>query len=306
MTQVRMSLLMKNKLPKVPLIVALFIGLLLVFITNEYHNTSCNNASSNLLTTSSSAMSTIPKTTLINKDISQCQAVRKQEFLVSMTDIHSTNPYDNFSPESYDIKGPDLKGWGLRNAYDKILNEVRPRFMVEVGSWKGLSAVYFANAMREMHGPDACLQLICVDTWLGTTAAWESPDMEKPIKGNTLYLRNGYPSVYYQFLYNVIDQKVDDIIVPLPLPGVMGGIFLQKIGAKPDTVYIDGCHDKICVIQDLESWYPVIGVNGIIFGDDYNRSEVKEAVAHFCTPDRHCQLDQNLTDGITFVLRKIA
>lgn len=276
-------------------------GLLLVFITNEYHD----SASSDRVTTRS-AMSTTPKMTLINKDISQCHVARKQEFQIDMLDIHSINPYDNFSPETYGIKGPDVRGWGLRNAYDKILNEVRPRFMVEVGSWKGLSAIYFANAMREMHGPDACLQLICVDTWLGTTVAWESPDMEHPKAQNTLYLRNGYPSVYYQFLYNVIDQKVDDIIVPLPMPGTMGGIFLRRIGAKPDTVYIDGCHDKSCVFQDLESWFPVISVNGIIFGDDYNRQGVQEAVAMFCTPHRHCVIDANLTDKRTYVLRRTA
>lgn len=242
---------------------------------------------------------------LPNQDISRCRRKRKEAFGITMADIHSINPYENFAPQIYGIEGPDATGWQLdRVTFDKVLNVVKPKFMVEVGSWKGLSAIYFAKKMREMHGPDACLQLICIDTWLGTTVAWESKDMDNPEFGNTLHLRNGYPSVYYQFLYNMIDHKVDDIVIPLPLPGVMGSIFLQRHHARPDTVYIDGCHDHVCVLQDLESWFPLIAVNGIIMGDDFGR--VKGAVAEFCTDEHNCVLDKALSTARTFVLRKTA
>ena len=172
----------------------------------------------------------------------------------------------------------------------------------KVGSWKGNSAIYFAKKMREINGPDACIQLICIDTWLGTTVAWDSKDMDKPAHGNTLYLRNGYPSVYYQFLYNIIDQKVDDIVIPLPLPGVMGKIFLERHGARPDTVYIDGCHDHLCVLQDLEAWFPLIEVNGILMGDDFGR--VHGAVHEFCSKELNCRLEKELSSRKTYVLRK--
>jgi len=240
-----------------------------------------------------------------NQNITQCQAQRKELYGVTLGDIHSINPYDNFAPQTYDIAAPDVAGWGLdRSIFDKILDIVKPKFMVEVGSWKGASAIYFAKKMREINGPDACIQLICVDTWLGTTVAWDSKDMDKPDYGNTLYLRNGYPSVYYQFLYNIIDQKVDDIVIPFPLPGVMGSIFLERHGAKPDTVYIDGCHDYLCVLQDLEAWFPLIAENGIIMGDDFGGKEVKKAVDDFCTEERKCRLEKELSSGATYVLRK--
>eukprot|EP01083_Nonionella_stella_P144720 452327_1 len=219
--------------------------------------------------------------------IEQCQPRLKANFDISMTDIHSTNPYKNFSPSSYGIKGRDLTGWGIDPAHAKIIDTIRPKFMVEVGSWKGLSATKFAKQMRQhysksMHN-DECIMLICVDTWLGATTVWENTDMEHPALGQTLYLRNGYPSVYYQFLYNIIDEHVEDIVVPLPLPGVMGAIFLNRKNARPDTIFIDGCHDEICVRQDLESWFPLLSASGagILFGDDYIKKKSKGRLIHF-------------------------
>ena len=238
--------------------------------------------------------------------IEKCSAKQKKDYNVAMKDIHSKNPYANFAPSMYGIKGPDLSGWGLDKAHEKLFNVVKPKFMVEVGSWKGLSATNFAKMMHKTHGDNdtTCPMLICVDTWLGTTIAWENKDMENPGSGNTLYLRNGYPSVYYQFLYNVIDQGVSDIIVPLPLPSVMGAIFLNRAGALPDAIYIDGCHDETCVNEDLEEWFPLLKENGVLFGDDYSRQGVQNAVKNYCTDSNNCNLDQKLTTVRTFVLRK--
>jgi len=284
--------------------IAILLGLLcIVAIGFVNMNT---NESANIAVQSKSQFAYVPgqEVSIVpNQDISQCQAQRKELYGLTLGDIHSTNPYDNFAPQTYGIAAPDVAGWSLdRITFDKILDIVKPRFMVEVGSWKGKSAIYFAKKMREINGLDACIQLICVDTWLGTTVAWDSKDMDKPDFDNTLYLRNGYPSVYYQFLYNIIDQKVDDIVIPFPLPGVMGSIYLQRHGARPDTVYIDGCHDHLCVLQDLEAWFPLIAVNGIIMGDDFTR--VKTAVAEFCTEEHMCRLEKELSSRNTYVLRK--
>lgn len=45
-----------------------------------------------------------------------------------------------------------------------------------------------------------------------------------------------------------------------------------------DFVYIDGNHQFEYVLQDLELWTKIIRRNGIIFGHDYDKPEVKEAV----------------------------
>ena len=69
---------------------------------------------------------------LPNQDISQCQSVRKESYSVTLGDIHSTNPYDNFAPQTYDVAGPDVVGWGIdTKVFEKVFDIVKPKFMVE-------------------------------------------------------------------------------------------------------------------------------------------------------------------------------
>ena len=138
-------------------------------------------------------------------------------------------------------------------------------------------------------------------------------DMEYPSDGNDLHLRNGYPSVYYQFLHNIMSEKVDDIVFPLPLPGLMGAVFFEMQKASPDSIYIDGCHDEECVFEDISMWFPLLQDRGIIFGDDYQRAGVKNAVKRFCDSKPKCQQmtdlerlgDTGKFPGRTYVLQKI-
>ena len=191
------------------------------------------------------------------------------------------------------------------SVFDAVLELIKPKLHVEVGSWKGSSVVYTANKMKSIHPEGECLMLIPVDTWLGTTAAWRNVDMEKPVDGNTLKLRNGYPTVYYQFLYNIMFSKVDDIVVPLPLPGVMGAIYMEEYKVQADTVYIDGCHDEECVYQDLVAWFANLRPGGILFGDDYSSSQgVVRAVKRFCGEEPMCDVQREMMTARTYVLRK--
>ena len=57
----------------------------------------------------------------------------------------------------------------------------------------------------------------------------------------------------------------DDVVVPLPLPSVMGALFLEKLKLErttdtdgPDLVFIDACHDYVCVLGDILRWYSVV------------------------------------------------
>ena len=180
------------------------------------------------------------------KATEQCQPQLKANFQLSMTDIHSTNPYKNFSPSSYGIKGRDLAGWGIDEAHAKIMDKIRPKFMVEVGSWKGLSVTNFTKQMRQYYSQgvhnNECIMLICVDMWLGTTVAWENADMEHPKYDNTLYLRNGYPSVYYQFLYisMISTWRISSSRCLCQVSWVP--FFLNRKNARPDTIEIDPCN----------------------------------------------------------------
>ena len=177
--------------------------------------------------------------------------------------------------------GPDLGGWlqigetrqDFAESIASVLNmlDERPEFIVEVGSSKGLSAVTFAQYLKQNH--DTCGLLVCVDTWLGNTTAWLSPDTALDL-GRVA----GYPTVYHQFLYNILHAKVDDVVIPLPLPSLMGAKVVRGRFRAPDVVYIDGCHDYICVLNDFITWYDVLRPGGILFGDDLGNSEVRRAL----------------------------
>ena len=55
-------------------------------------------------------------------------------------------------------------------------------------------------------------------------------------------------------------------MVPLPLPSAMGALFLDKLKLEsnsddmdgPDLVFIDACHDYVCVLDDILRWYSIV------------------------------------------------
>jgi hypothetical protein len=58
----------------------------------------------------------------------------------------------------------------------------------------------------------------------------------------------------------------EDVVVPLPLPSAMGALFLDKLKLEsnnedidgPDLVFIDACHDYVCVLDDILRWYSIV------------------------------------------------
>lgn len=49
-----------------------------------------------------------------------------------------------------------------------------------------------------------------------------------------------------------------------------------------DYVYIDGGHDSVNVIQDLEAWYPKVKSGGLLAGHDFHMAEVRISLFTFC------------------------
>ena len=106
--------------------------------------------------------------------------------------IHRTDPFVAF--EAPDLEY-DVQGWfGHIHVTDAVLEEFKPQVMIEVGTWKGQSAIHFAKRMRGYHEDCA---LICIDTWLGSRELWQK-------EHSSLNCRNGLPDVYRQFMVNVL------------------------------------------------------------------------------------------------------
>jgi predicted O-methyltransferase YrrM len=157
----------------------------------------------------------------------------------------------------------DLQGWGSRHPlFDELIGVLEPRIVVEVGTWKGASAIGMA---REAKRRGLSTQIICVDTWLGSADIFLRDDDIFRALGH----RHGYPQLYFQFLANVLHTGMDDVIVPLPQTSDNAARILAALDLRADLVYVDGAHDPASVRRDLASYFPLLQERGVLMGDDF-------------------------------------
>ena len=177
--------------------------------------------------------------------------------------IHRIDPYIGFIKENYPY---DAQGWGCdARIFSDLIEKKKPSVIIEVGSWKGGSAITLGKAVQK---EKLDCEILCVDTWSGAPEFWI--DHADPDRFLSLKLKNGYPTVYYQFLANICHAGLSDIITPLPLPSTVAAEVLKKKGIKADMIYIDGSHEYHDVFIDILSWIPLLKKGGVIFGDDHD------------------------------------
>lgn len=133
-----------------------------------------------------------------------------------------------------------------------LIRTKRVRTIVEVGSWVGASAIYMARQLPK----DG--KLYAIDTWLGC-----------PQHAYREYAKGMLPTLYEQFLSNVIHEKLEHTILPMRMTSLEGAQAL-KGEVNPDLVFIDALHEEGPVYDDLCAWYPFVQENGILCGDDWN------------------------------------
>lgn len=159
----------------------------------------------------------------------------------------------------------DMDGWnGRKPIFEKLVREIEPTRIIEVGSWKGQSAITMGKVLRSL---DVKCEIRCVDTWLGALEFWWARD-----KSRDLRLKNGYPQVYYQFLSNVVHNKMEDIILPFPTTSDIAHRFFKKNKITAQLIYIDASHEQGDVYRDISNYYELLLPGGVIFGDDFINS----------------------------------
>lgn len=157
----------------------------------------------------------------------------------------------------------DHQGWASENILLKrAIDEKRPRLVAEVGVWKGGSVITFADRLRAYNLDSA---VIAVDTWLGSSEHWLTPDWH-----DSLRVTGGYPTLYDTFAANVADKGLRDYVVPLPLDSLNAAKVFEHHGLRPEVMHIDGGHDYESVMADLRAWWPLVADGGVLIGDDYH------------------------------------
>jgi hypothetical protein len=150
----------------------------------------------------------------------------------------------------------DIEGWfDFRDVYDYVAATLPPLpDFVEVGSWKGKSAVYLAHRLQDI-GKQG--QIDCVDTFQGDADT-------------------GNESVHGQFDRNVRSSKAQGIIITQEGTSLFHAALMQD--SSLDGVFIDAAHDYESVRADIAAWLPRVKPGGFFGGHDIDAPGVKQAV----------------------------
>lgn len=131
-----------------------------------------------------------------------------------------------------------------------LLDQHRPRVVVELGSWMGASAIAMARSVRRWGGT-----VTCVDTWAGEL----NDDGGSPAGKSPLMLLTCARSM--------VEAGVNASVRLIP---AMTSDAARHWTLPIDFLYVDADHGYASVRADLESWVPFVTPGGVIAGDDYN------------------------------------
>ncbi len=193
--------------------------------------------------------------------------------------LNHENIYKDFNHEVYKL---DLQGWNSHSPmFKEMIERTRPRIIIEVGTWKGASAIHMAKLTKDL-GLDT--RIICVDTWLGSYEFWADCGERYQL----LKVKNGHPQLYEQFLANVVKSGMQDVIIPFPnTSAIAARLFRYHYKIQADLIYIDASHDYYDVIEDIKNYKPLLTKGGLMFGDDFSQAwpDVQRAVLETAGPD---------------------
>jgi hypothetical protein len=191
-----------------------------------------------------------------------------------MQALHGTDVYEGFDFTRFPC---DLQGWGGDSpAFAQLIKEVRPSLVIEVGTWKGASAVSMADAAAR---EGLSTKIVCVDTWLG--ALEFRMDLADAERFGALECLHGYPRVYDRFLANICHRGHQHRIVPFPMDSASAALWFMSHGVKAGLIYLDASHEEEAVYQDLVDYRQLLAPGGKMFGDDWDWAGVRAAVSIF-------------------------
>jgi predicted O-methyltransferase YrrM len=148
---------------------------------------------------------------------------------------------------------------GARPIWDQILKTLRPRRLLEIGSYEGQSACYLIETVGRMHEAE----LHCIDTWQGGIehGAINMAEVERRFLKNTdIAIRQAANST----TLNVHKARSDFALAQL---------FVQGYEGFFDFIYIDGSHQAPDVLTDAVLSFRLLRKGGLIAFDDYLWSE---------------------------------
>ncbi|GMH21766.1 hypothetical protein Nepgr_023608 [Nepenthes gracilis] len=185
--------------------------------------------------------------------------------------FNGTSPYENFPPaQAFGLlKTKRIKGWGSNGAvFEKLIRKVKPRTIIEVGTFLGASATHMAGLTSRL---GLKTQILCIDDFRGWPGFLDG-------RFRDIAMLNGDVFLLYQFMQNVVYLNLTESILPVPFST---GAALEKLcewGVFGDLVEVDAGHDFHSAWSDINRAYKVLRPGGVIFGHDYFTSADNKGV----------------------------
>jgi hypothetical protein len=174
---------------------------------------------------------------------------------------------DIYQGFDFNSKRIDLQTWGGDHpVLSYCVSKLRPDLILEVGSWKGGSAIQMANALKNNNIKG---EVLCIDTWLGSPEHWCASGKNQ-FWFDSLGVSNGYPTLFKTFMTNVISQNLQDYITPLPLPSESAYFVLKNLQIKSKMIYVDAGHEYESVYRDIKFYWELLESDGVMVLDDFN------------------------------------
>lgn len=175
--------------------------------------------------------------------------------------FNGTSPYDDFPPAHLTqlIRPKRVKGWGSYGAvFENLIRKVRPKVIIEVGTFLGASAIHMAELTRRF-GLDT--QILCLDDFRGWPGFRDKVNYTPMLNGDVLLLP--------QFLQNVIYFNATGSILPVPFSTGSGLDKLCEWGVMADLIEVDAGHDFHSAWADINRAQKLLRPGGVLFGHDY-------------------------------------
>jgi len=154
----------------------------------------------------------------------------------------------------------------------------QPRFVVEVGTFFGMSAIRWAQELDRRNLTE--VPILCVDPFTGDLNMWLNK--EKPV-WKLLDVQHARPLLFEQFMVNVkwmveTGQVSATHIIPFQNTAVVAARWLHLQGFHPDLVFLDSAHEVDETYLELALFHRLLADGGVLFGDDYQWPSVRRDV----------------------------
>lgn len=111
-----------------------------------------------------------------------------------------------------------------------VLRHTQPTFWLELGTFIGGSAIRTARAIK---AANLSTTVVCVDPFTGGVVPWEREKrLSEEGQWRYLQLECGKPTVYDRFRANVVDAKVEDVMLPILAPSLVGMRLIERLVAQ--------------------------------------------------------------------------